>query len=72
MKPGDKVTILNQDDSGNPIIEGEAVLIKCVRDAIPGGVPERWCVRFEGDPPDCVFGRFIYSEEEVAKVKGET
>ena len=71
MKPGDKVTILNQDANGKPIVEGEAILVDLLREATPGGAPEKWVVYFDGDPPDYIFTRFIYSEEEVAKVKGE-
>ena len=69
MKPGDKVTILNQYNNGYAFIEGEAVLLRCIREGTEGGAPDRWDVLFDGDPSDCAVRRFIYSEQEVAEAR---
>lgn len=46
MEKGDKVEIMNQDFSGNPIIEGTATLIKLIS---KDSYKERWLVHFPED-----------------------
>jgi len=73
--PGDTVVVYNQKMSGEPIIEGRAVVVK------PAGVADQYKVRF---PPDrgsksgTVFTRFVYPGEcqtdpdaYLAKAKAE-
>lgn len=69
MKPGDKKTILNQDLNDNPIIEGQATLINLIRESGYFLQHAQWYVQFDGENE--IVTRFIYSDEEVAKVEAD-
>lgn len=65
-KSGQIVTILNQDDDGNPIIEGEAALVDDYSSNFTSNIPH-WKVRFTKDNFICM--RSIYPQEDIDKVK---
>lgn len=76
MNVGEKVTILNHDIEGKPIIEGEATLLNLVKHneyAVFMGVDgkpyhlEQWRVKFADD--GAVVNRWIYPQCDVDHIK---
>jgi hypothetical protein len=66
LKKGDRVTIINQNTNGEPIIEGEATLISETKNLF-SDLP-CWKVKFDGEGEPIVL-RTIYPEKDISPLR---